>query len=321
MATSADPNDAERVAALLGREPQGTFEVIVRDAVGRAPGAAQQPGDVQRAADAHALLAGRQGRPAPGEPAGGRRRGSCRRSCDPGRRGRGRAPAVRGGARRRDAARAHRPAPVGRGRRHPGGREVPARALRIPPRRRRRSGGQMGCRPTRRGRPPTTRRRHDHVAHLPHGWTCRVRRPRGRSAVHGARRHDHACGHDRGRPAVARGAHQRDRNLHGSHRRRARAKYPAPPSPMSSRFADPGCRPSSTPRWATPRGCRSTSVATLPKKCSARWRPRRRPIGRSTRVCRPTRCTTCSACAALSSPCFAALQASELVVIADSVAE
>ena len=34
MATSAASNDAERVAELLGRVPQGRFEVIVRDAAG-----------------------------------------------------------------------------------------------------------------------------------------------------------------------------------------------------------------------------------------------------------------------------------------------
>ena len=34
MATAATPHDAERVAALLGREPEGTFEVVVRDAGG-----------------------------------------------------------------------------------------------------------------------------------------------------------------------------------------------------------------------------------------------------------------------------------------------
>lgn len=34
MATNADPDDAERVARLLGREPQGTFEVVVRDLAG-----------------------------------------------------------------------------------------------------------------------------------------------------------------------------------------------------------------------------------------------------------------------------------------------
>lgn len=34
MATDATPHDAERVTALLGREPEGTFEVVVRDAGG-----------------------------------------------------------------------------------------------------------------------------------------------------------------------------------------------------------------------------------------------------------------------------------------------
>jgi hypothetical protein len=34
MASSAAPHDAERVAELLGREPEGTFEVVVRDDAG-----------------------------------------------------------------------------------------------------------------------------------------------------------------------------------------------------------------------------------------------------------------------------------------------
>ena len=60
-----------------------------------------------------------------------------------------RARALRRRARRRAARRPHRPAPVGRRRRDPHRRQVPARALRVPSRGRRRSGRSLGCRPAR----------------------------------------------------------------------------------------------------------------------------------------------------------------------------
>ena len=95
--------------------------------------------------DADALLARRTGRGARRQPAGvggrgapcrgrGRRRGD--RRCPPALRRRAR--------RRRPGGRLGRP--FGRRRRHPPGRQVPPRPLRLAPRRRRRPGGQVGGR-------------------------------------------------------------------------------------------------------------------------------------------------------------------------------
>ena len=65
---------ASAVRELLGREPPGAFEVVVRDDAGRAGRDPQRTAPRRRHADADALLAGRPRRGAGRQPAGGRRR-------------------------------------------------------------------------------------------------------------------------------------------------------------------------------------------------------------------------------------------------------
>ena len=102
---AASPHDRDRVRELLGREPAGRFDVVVRDDDGRTGGHPQPPAARRRHPDADSLLAGRPRRGHRGQPARGRRRRSCGRGGGRRRRARGRARPLRGRTRRRRAAR------------------------------------------------------------------------------------------------------------------------------------------------------------------------------------------------------------------------
>ena len=154
----ATESDVAALTVLLGREPRGAFEIVVRDAAGA-------PMVIRNAP----LLD--DGTPMPTrfwlvdpelvtrvsriESTGGVRAAEAAVDADELRR---RARAVRGRARRRAARRPRGPASARRRRRHAARREVPARALRVPPRRRRRPGRSVGRRPrSTRGRRRVTR--------------------------------------------------------------------------------------------------------------------------------------------------------------------
>ena len=140
----ATDSDVEALTVLLGRAPRGAFEVVVRDAAGEPVVIRNAPllddgtpmptrywlvdpdaRDARLAARVDRRRARRRGR--------GRRRRAARR-----------ARAVRGRARRGAARRPRGPASARRRRRHAARREVPARALRLLPRRRRRSRRPLG---------------------------------------------------------------------------------------------------------------------------------------------------------------------------------
>ena len=151
----AAPDDVAALTELLGREPQAEFEVVVRDADGA-------PVVVRNAPFT------RDGTPMPTrywlvdpelnlqvsrlEAAGGVR--DAQAAVDPAelRAAHDRYAAERDAA---DRCRAHGAPAVGRGGRHPRGRQVPPRPLRLPPRRRRRPRRPLGRRPPRGGGPVT----------------------------------------------------------------------------------------------------------------------------------------------------------------------
>ena len=154
--SNGDPtvrDDHAAVTALLGRAPRGSFDVVVRHD-GRFAGGDPQSADPRRRhADADPLLAGGRARAHSGVRArvGGRRaRRGARRSTRPRspiaheRYARERTPRVPSG---------HTgPRPFGGVGGTRVGREVPPRALRLVPRRRRRPGGPLGRRPPPLGR-------------------------------------------------------------------------------------------------------------------------------------------------------------------------
>ena len=140
-------------APLLGREPQGRFDVVVRDADGEPGRHPQRAVPRRRHADADAVLAGRADRGARRQPAGvGRRRPTGRGRDRPARRSPTPIAATPPSATRDRSPTRGRPGPDRRCRRHAPGREVPARPLRLAPRRRRRPGRPLGRRAASRRR-------------------------------------------------------------------------------------------------------------------------------------------------------------------------
>ena len=199
--------DVDAVERLLGRRPQGAFEVVVRHRDGSPLVIRNAPLlDDGTPMPTRYWLVGEPERTWVGrlESDGGVDRAEGEVDAE---RARRRPRPLRGRARRRPPAGPRRPAPVGRGRGHPDRGQVPARALRLVPRRGRRSGGPLGRRPDRTGRFAGHDRRrlarHRHQLHP---------RPRGAPGRRQARhprppQHHHPAGAERRihRPAGRRG--------------------------------------------------------------------------------------------------------------------
>ncbi len=182
------------------------------------------------------------------------------------------------------------PRAVRRGRRHPPGRQVPARPLRLVPRRRRRPGRPVG----RRAPAPSA----STSTSAPSSTRAQPRRARPPASRSGRRR----CCADRARrprPADAGAADQRHRPRHRPRRRRApRApggrRRPRRPRPRRRGVAPRHRRA----RAAAGRADGASSTATPPRRSSARWPPRPRPTACTTRASTRRASTPCSARAA-----------------------
>ncbi len=145
-------DDRARVAELLGREPAGAFDVVVRDRHRRSRRGPQRTVPRRRHADADALLPRRRRTRPRGEPSRGCRRREGRRGGDRPRRAR--SPCIAATAPNvtpRSRQTIDGPRPVRRRRRHPRRREVPPRPSRLPARRWRRPRRPLGPRAHRRG--------------------------------------------------------------------------------------------------------------------------------------------------------------------------
>ena len=148
-------SDRDRVRELLGREPAGAFEIVVRDDVGDPVVIRNAPllDDGTPMPTRYWLVGPAAGEG--GQPPGSRRRRACGRGRRRPRRAGGGPRPIRRRA-RRHAAGARRAPPDRRRRRHAPGRQVPARPLRLVSRRRRRPGGAVGRRAARRPAAGTT---------------------------------------------------------------------------------------------------------------------------------------------------------------------